>query len=331
MGCICPSSKATVSPTPHTIVAIKKPEIYDGTFIAKKFEITNSPLVWIIQPVVNFDPVETNDFAWFVAKGPPDLGTNYQGGALLYRRLQWSGTNAFLDNNWFTLATASTKYRDYYDLDGTNISLLPSFVTGMAVYAPQTNGTPINLHPVGSRLAASIIRNGLLWTCQAIGLKGTNGTYVGDQFATNVDRTAAQWLRAKLDESGGLSYSAHGRVYDQRTSNPFFYYFPSLMVNCAGDMVIGFSGSNATNYIGAYYTWRLSDGTTLNPPRLIRAGLTNYIDFDNGRWGDYSATTLDPTDDWSFWTVQEYADPSDGNTFGEHRWKTVIAEVRPAP
>ncbi len=312
----------------HTILAIKKPEIYDGTFIAQKFEITNSPLVWIIQPVVNFDPVGTSDFAWFVAKGPPDLGTNYQGGTLLYRRLQWSGTNAFLDTNWFTLAMTNTAYRDYYDLDGTNISILPSFANGMAVFAPQTNGTPINLHPVGSRLSATIIRNGFLWTCQAIGLKWTNGTYVGNQFATNVDRTGAQWLRAKLDESGGLSYSAHGRVYDQRTSNPSFYYFPSLMVNCAGDMVMGFSGSSATNYIGAYYTWRLSDGTTVNSPRLIQAGLTNYT--TDLRWGDFSATSLDPVDDWSFWTIQEYADPTGVGDSGTYPWKTVIANIKPA-
>ncbi len=314
----------------HTIMAIKKPEIYQGTFIAQKFEITDTPLVWIIQPAINFDPVGTNDFAWFLAKGPPDLGTNYQGGALLYRRLQWSGTNAFLDTNWFTMTTGGTAYRDYYDLDGTNISFLPSFATGMAVFAPQTNGTPINLHPVGSRLSATLIRDGFLWTCQAIGLKGTNGTYVGNQFATTVDRTGAQWLRAKLDESGGISYSAHGRVYDRRTSNPSFYFFPSLMVNCAGDMVMGFSGSSATDYIGAYYTWRLCDGTTLTPPRLIRAGLTNYIDFGDGRWGDYSATTLDPTDDWSFWTVQEYADPTGAGDVGSYPWKTVIANIKPA-
>ncbi len=27
------------------------------------------------------------------------------------------------------------------------------------------------------------------------------------------------------------------------------------MVNCNGDMVVGYSGSSATQYIGAYYSW----------------------------------------------------------------------------
>ena len=43
-----------------------------------------------------------------------------------------------------------------------------------------------------------------------------------------------------------------------------------------------------------------------------------------------SATTLDPTDDCSFWTVQEYADPS-VDPGGDWPWATVIAEIRPIP
>ena len=148
---------------------------------------------------------------------------------------------------------------------------------------------------------------------------------------THSPQMGAQWLRAKLDESGGLRYSAHGRVYDQQASNPSFYYFPSLMVNCAGDMVVGFSGSSATNYIGAYYIWRLSNGSTLAMPRVIRTGVTSYTDLE-GRWGDYSATTLDPNDDWSFWTIQQYADPAGVHPlYPPNEWKTVIARIHSNP
>jgi hypothetical protein len=96
------------------------------------------------------------------------------------------------------------------------------------------------------------------------------------------------------------------------------------MVNCSGDIVMGFSGSSETNYIGSYYSWRLANGLGPAKPRAIRAGTTNYL---SGRWGDYSATTLDPTDDWSFWTVQEYADPAGGDL----PWRTVITNIKPAP
>jgi len=138
------------------------------------------------------------------------------------------------------------------------------------------------------------------------------------------------WLKFNVDVVGGsLSHSAHGRIYDNTSTQPYYYYVPSLGVNCAGDMVIGFSGSSATNYIGAFYWWRFANGSMLNRPRLIRAGLTA---FTNDRWGDYSATTLDPTDDWSFWTVQEYTDPAgDPHQDGYFPWETVVARIKAGP
>jgi len=316
----------------QTIVAIKKPEIYQGILITNRFEVyvTNTLPVWIVQPAVNFDESTTNDYAWFVVKGPPDLSSNYQGGAIYYRRMQWTGTNAaWAENNWIAVTNSVGTYRDYYDLDGTNIiDIVPS---GISIYAPNKDGVPLNLHTVGSRLAMTSIRNGYLWTCQPIGLSGTNGTYTGNETGTNVDRTGAQWLRFRVDTTNGtLSYDSHGRIYDQSsTTNAFYYYFPSLAVNCAGDMVLGFSGSSADSYIGAYYSWRTAGGASLEHPRFIQAGRTNYAVLDR-RWGDYSATTSDPVDDWSFWSIQQYADPS-GDPEGQYVWKTVIAKIRPAP
>jgi len=58
----------------HTVVAIKKHELYQGSFLATTLLLTNglSLQTWTIQPAVNFDAVATNGYAWFVTKGPPD-------------------------------------------------------------------------------------------------------------------------------------------------------------------------------------------------------------------------------------------------------------------
>jgi|GEM_PF-2767568 len=306
----------------HFIVAIKKPDIYQGTNTGTQIDVTNDLAYEAIQPVVNFDSLPTNGYAWFVLKGPPDEGSNYQGGPILYRRLQWSGTNAVLvDTNWVTLSTGGANYQDYFDLDSTN--------TNSPAFAPALGGN-IELTRFRSRLMMATIRNGFLWTCHAVGLSGTNGTYIGDASGTNVDRSAAQWLQMQISaDDTTLTLQNHGRFYDSAATNAFWYYVPSLAVNCAGDMVSGFSGSSTTNYIGAYYAWRLSSGATLTQPRLFQAGLTNYPDKS---WGDYSATTLDPADDWSFWTVQEYAKPyiTPGG-FSVGKWGTVIARIKPNP
>jgi len=124
-------------------------------------------------------------------------------------------------------------------------------------------------------------------------------------------------------DNTSLRLADHGKIYDtNHTDNPWWHYFPSLMVNCAGDMIAGFSGSTATNYMSALFHWRLSSGAT-NVPTVVKAGTYQTP----SRAGDYSATTLDPTDDWTFWTVQQY-----GTNFGiAPSWGTFVTKIRPNP
>jgi hypothetical protein len=308
----------------HTIVAIKKPEIWQGTFITNYFDIDTNHAdlkVWTVQPAVNFDSITTNTYAWLIAKGPPQMGTNYRGGEMLYRRLQWSNSTARLvDTNWQPILQSSgISYRDYYDADGTNILTRPQ-TTWLS--APQAGSTTrIDLSVVGSRLMNAVIRGRFLYTCQHVGLSGTNGAYTGNEFGTNADRSGVQWLKLRV-EPGALSYYAHGRIYDACATNANHYYFPSVAVNCAADILFGFSGSSSTNYIGGYYVWRPSVGTAAEPPVLFRAGDSP---FPETGWGDYSATTLDPDDATTFWTIQEYS--KDTGEFGGY-WATWVAKIR---
>ena len=43
---------------------------------------------------------------------------------------------------------------------------------------------------------------------------------------------------------------------------------------------------------------------------MLKSGEASYFkDFGTGdnRWGDFTATVVDPVDDTSMWTIQEYA------------------------
>jgi len=73
-------------------------------------------------------------------------------------------------------------------------------------------------------------------------------------------------------------------------------------------MVVGFSGSSANDYIGAYYAGRLNNGASAGPIRYY-AGKDWFgcCGLSGLRWGDYSHTTLDP-DGLTIWTIQEYAE-----------------------
>jgi hypothetical protein len=300
----------------YRVQAFKKPDVYSTNAVYQP----PPPLVlsnwetntWCIQPAYNFDASPVGGYAWFVAKGP---SSGNLGGQIYFRRLQWNGPNPEWVGNW---QVVEGPYRDYYDIpqvSGTNSVLL----------APHKDGTALELGNLGSRLMTAVIRNGYLWTCHHVGLDGVDGDYDGP----TADRSAVQWFKLQVS-SGGLAYASHGRIYDTASSNPYWYHFPSLNVNAAGDLVVGFSGSRATEYIGAFFRGRRANGTWMNRPAPVQAGRGAYT--GGPRWGDYSATSMDPTPDsqnpnfGTFWTVQQYADP-----VPERPWGTWITQVKASP
>ena len=67
--------------------------------------------------------------------------------------------------------------------------------------------------------------------------------------------------------------------------------------------------------------------TSFGDPVLLKAGVSDYeVTFGAGRnrWGDYSATTLDPDDPRRFWTIQEWVSETD-------IWSTQITQVSVVP
>jgi len=90
--------------------------------------------------------------------------------------------------------------------------------------------------------------------------------------------------------------------------------YASIAVNSNGTVVMGFtaSGTNAGQYPAAYaVVGTTSNGlTTFGAPFLLQAGTASFHETDHNntnRWGDYSATSVDPADPNIFWTFQEYA------------------------
>jgi hypothetical protein len=98
-----------------------------------------------------------------------------------------------------------------------------------------------------------------------------------------------------------------------------------------GNILIGFSGSGPSTFVGAYAVeGRTIDGlTTFDDPVLLKAGVADYQnvdEFGRNRWGDYSATTLDPDNPYLFWTIQEWVSATD-------IWSTQIVaiDLEPVP
>ena len=169
-----------------------------------------------------------------------------------------------------------------------------------------------------TRILNVVYRNGHLYATHTVS-DGTN------------TKTEVAWYEIAPSP---LALVQQGRVSDPTR----FYYYPSIAVNANGDIALGFSGSSPTeteftSFASGYYTARLNSdpaGTT-QPVAMLKAGEAQY--FKTGgigssglnRWGDFSATVVDPTDDLTFWTLQEYAQT--GNMWGTWWGSFRIADI----
>jgi len=161
------------------------------------------------------------------------------------------------------------------------------YISGNLPDAPQL-GIDCTISTADTRLLNAVYRNGSAWTTHSVAASG---------------KVEVAWYRIN---PGTGTVESQGRV-----NNPSrWYYFPSIAVNKDNVAAIGFSGSSATEYAGGYYTIVQPSTGIAEAVGLLKAGEAPYNKTFGGtenRWGDFSATVVDPTDDTSFWTLQEYA------------------------
>ena len=187
-------------------------------------------------------------------------------------------------------------------------------------------GTTTEVQTNDSRILNAVFRNGRLWFTHSGGRPND-----GSDSPTTKDRTVVSWYEvnplrlnttgAPVLQSGTLDGGAG-----------VHYFFPSIAVNKNNDAALGFSRSLPGIYVSAAVTGRQgTDPTgTMDPITTIKAGEDSYVkDFGSGRvrWGDYSATVVDPADDTTFWTIQEYAETDVGPLESDDRWGTWWAKL----
>jgi hypothetical protein len=198
-------------------------------------------------------------------------------------------------------------------------------------FAPQLQGppgcqycspgpcSPRQIDTGDSRVQNVVYRNGRIWAAHTVFFPTGTPT-----------RSSVQWWQVNPDATVGQ----RGLV-DDATGTRFFAY-PSLAVNKNDDVLLGYSRFQGNQYAGASYSFRIAIDplNTMQPESPLKDGLACYYkDFLLGenRWGDYSATVVDPTDDKTLWTIQEYAAASLGPGQVDDRWGTWWGQLDPTP
>jgi hypothetical protein len=125
----------------------------------------------------------------------------------------------------------------------------------------------------------------------------------------------------QLGVTGGTIGAAPAQV---ATFNPDAQnrYMPSLAVDRAGDMAVGYSVSSATLFPAIRYAGRLSTDAINSLPQTETSMIEGTGSQNSStRWGDYSTMTLDP-DGCTFWYTTEYYIATGAN------WQTRIGSFK---
>lgn len=201
--------------------------------------------------------------------------------------------------------------------DTTNGVLTASTNIPIAAYSvpfdpKQPDGTA-TLADNDARLSARVYTvGGVIFAAQSIEVNG---------------RAAIRWYRISATNQTLLE---SGTITDPDLD----LFYPSIAANIGGVIVIGCNGCSIHKPVSsfAYAGLTVNGVTTFSGPTLLQAGtIGNYHDSNEtlggateSRWGDYSATTPDPSDPSRFWTIQMLPITS-------QNWATQITEILVLP
>ena len=148
--------------------------------------------------------------------------------------------------------------------------------------------------------------------------------------STNV---AMQW--AQIDVTGGTVATTPVQQGFHRPDTTLHRWMGSIAADNQGNVALGYSTSNGTapNYPSIKYVGRLVGDPVNTLPQTetqLVAGAGSQTNTCGGgacaRWGDYSAMSVDPVDDCTFWYTNQYYSSQANGTAGN--WQTRIGSFK---
>lgn len=132
---------------------------------------------------------------------------------------------------------------------------------------------------------------------------------------TGSDHSGIRWY--ELRKTGTAAWT----VFQEGTHSPdaAHRFMGSIAMDRGGNIALGYSVSSSTVYPSLRYATRLAG----DPAGTLQAEAEMYTgagsQTGSNRWGDYSALSVDPADDCTFWYTNEYYSSN-----GSNSWRTRI-------
>jgi len=230
--------------------------------------------------------------------------------------------NLFISSWLFT--NALTVYKFHVDWNSVALSTFTGPDTPIAATS-WPNAAVANAPQPGTANLLDALQIRAMMQNQYTNLGGTESLWLPHTVrrANTTGFAAPRWYQ--VDVTGGTVNPAipQAATWDPDAANVMHRYMPSLAVDRAGNMALGYSISNATTMFPSIaYAGRLAGdpvNTFSQTETMMFTGTASQT--TSSRWGDYSTMTLDP-DGCTFWYTNEYANPADQTA--AKRWKTKI-------
>lgn len=145
---------------------------------------------------------------------------------------------------------------------------------------------------------------------------------------TNANQNTAYWLQLDTSVLNNLAVVQRGQIGGEELGSAVHTFYPSIASNEFGHLAMSFAASSAGLNPGAYVVTRrpTDNNNTVSAPTALRTGVDNYVRTFGGsrnRWGDYSATMVDPVDQ-CFWSFNLWSNTNGTPISGEDgRWTTT--------
>ena len=197
----------------------------------------------------------------------------------------------------------------------------PAISTNILITVPATSnplggvpalGSSLGLDDLDTRLFATRMHKGSLWTAHNLEVDAN-----GNASSTG-GRDGSRWYQI-TNLTGTPKLAQSGTLFDSAASNPRNFWIPSCAMSGQGHVALGCSVAGNNEHAEIATAGRLATdppGTLQSPTTALTSSSTYNIGSQNNRyrWGDFSVTTVDPNDDMTFWTVQEYCNAN--NSWG---------------
>ncbi len=112
----------------------------------------------------------------------------------------------------------------------------------------------------------------------------------------------------ELRNPNGMPVIFQEGTYAPGVTDGIHRWMGSVAMDSSGNLGLGFSATSATMFPSIYYTGRLASdplGTLPQGEGIIINGTGSNTGGGN-RWGDYTSLNVDPSDDCTFWYVNQY-------------------------